>query len=288
MSQRMDGRPPSEGRRRFLACCAGASVAALLPAGMLRASPARASLRIQRLAWAGIRLQLPGSTLFIDPLVNPDAWGGALADRLVPVDDAVGDTSVLVTHAHPDHFDVMAAAAALHRGGVLAHPAGIPPLSLPAGVRARPSALWEPQLLGDFTATPVPAADGYGDAQVSWVVAAGGRRIFHGGDTLWHGNWWRIARQFGPFDAAFLPVNGARFGWRQPVSDQPGVLTPEQAVAAATVLGARLLVPIHYGVSGMKEYVEVDDPIGELRRVARERSIPVQELAPGEWVDWPA
>jgi L-ascorbate metabolism protein UlaG (beta-lactamase superfamily) len=280
-----DGRPDDESRRRLLLGVAGASAVTLLPASLL-ASP-RSTLRVQRLAWAGIRLQLPDATLYIDPLVNPDAWGAALPDTLVPVDDAVGDTSVLITHSHSDHFDVSAAGSALRRGGVLAHPAGIPPLSLPEGIRARPSPLWEPQLLGDFTATPVPAADGYGDPQVSWVVTAGGRRIFHGGDTLWHGNWWRIGRQFGPFDAAFLPVNGARFGWRKPASDQPGVLTPEQAVAAADILGAKVLVPIHYGVTGMKEYVEVSDPIGELHRAARKRSIHIHELAPGEWLDWP-
>lgn len=275
-----------ERRRRFLACCAGLSAAALLPAGKMRASSPAPALRIQRLAWAGIRLQLPQATLFIDPLVNREAWGEALADPLVPVSDTVGDTSVLITHAHPDHFDAEAVADALHRGGVLAYPAGIQPLPLPAGIRARPSPLWEPQLLGDFTATPVPASDGYGDTQVSWVVAAGGRRIFHGGDTLWHGHWWRIGRQFGPFDAVFLPVNGARFGWRQPVSGLPGVLTPEQAVAAATILGARTLVPIHYGITGMKEYVEVADPIGALHKAARERNIAVQSVAPGAWVDW--
>lgn len=288
MSRRHGGPLPAGGRRRFLGCCAAVAASALMPAAASLASPPLPSLRIRRLAWAGVRLQLGGSTLFIDPLVNPEAWGTALDDTLVPVDDAVGETSVLITHTHPDHFDTMAAAAALQRGGVLAHPVGVPPLLLPEGIRARPSPIWEPQLLGDFTATPVPAADGYGDAQVSWVVSAGGRRIFHGGDTLWHGHWWRIGRQFGPFDAAFLPVNGARFGWRKPVSDQPGVLTPDQAVSAAIVIGARRLVPIHYGVSGMKEYVEVDDPIGELRRVARERSVKVQILAPGEWVDWRA
>ena len=275
-----------KGRRRFLLGCAGASVAALLPASLL-ATPPPAALRIQRLAWAGIRLQLPAATLFIDPLVNPEAWGAALADTLVPVDETVGDTTVLITHSHSDHFDAQAAGAALRRGGVLAYPLGIPPVSLPDGARARPSPLWEPQLLGDFTATPVPAADGYGDTQVSWVVTAEGRRIFHGGDTLWHGYWWRIGRQFGPFDVAFLPINGARFGWRQPASDQPSVLTPEQAVAAADILGARTLVPIHYGVTGMKEYVEVADPVGELHRAARKRSIRVQTLSPGEWMAWP-
>lgn len=278
--------PDEESRRRFLLGVAGASAAALLPASLLASS--QAVLRIQRLAWAGIRLQLPDATLFVDPLTNQEAWGAALPDKLVSVSDAVGDTSVLITHSHSDHFDVGAATSALRRGGVLAHPTGIPPLALPQGVRARPSPLWEPQLLGDFTATPVPAADGYGDTQVSWVVTAGGRRIFHGGDTLWHGYWWRIGRQFGPFDAAFLPVNGARFGWRKPASDQPGVLTPEQAVAAADILGAKVLVPIHYGVTGMKEYVEVPDPIGNLRRAASKRSIHVQELAPGDWLDWPA
>src|SRR3546814_3747139 len=88
-----------------------------------------------------------------------------------------------------DLFDPMAAAQALHDGGTLVHPAGVNPLPVPPGARVRPSAPWEPQLLGDFTATPVPASDGYGDVQMSWVVSAGGRRIFHGGDTLWHGQW---------------------------------------------------------------------------------------------------
>lgn len=272
-------------RRRFLAGCVGLSAAALLPAGRILAAAPAAGLRIQRLAWAGIRLQLPGATLFIDPLINPEAWGPALKDKLIPVGDVVGDTYVLITHSHPDHFDAMAVAQALSKGGALVHPAGTNPLPLPNTARARPSAPWEPQLLGDFTATPVPASDGYGDPQVSWVVSAGGRRIFHAGDTLWHGHWWRIGRQFGPFDAAFLPVNGARFGWRKPVSGLPGVLTPEQAVAAATILGARRLVPIHYGVSGLEDYVEVDDPIGRLRKAARDTSIGIHPMAPGDWLD---
>lgn len=270
-------------RRREFLCASAATM--LWGARSLAAADAE-SLRIQRLAWAGIRLQLPQATLFIDPLIDPESWGPALKDTLIPVGDAVGDTYVLITHAHPDHFDAKAAAQALSKGGALIYPAGTNPLPIPQGARARPAAMWEPQLLGDFTATPVPASDGYGDVQVSWVISAGGRRIFHGGDTLWHGSWWRIGRQFGRFDAAFLPVNGAQFGWRKPVSGQPGVLTPEQAVAAATILGARRLIPIHYGVSGLTEYVEVEDPIDRLRRAAREQSLSIQPLTPGAWMDW--
>ena len=273
-------------RRRFLAGSAGLAATALLPGRRVFATTSTEDLRIQRLAWAGIRLQLPKATLFIDPLVDPKRWGPALADRLVPVGDAVGDAYVLITHTHADHFDASAVREALGNGGVLAHPAGTNPLPIPQGARAWPSKPWEPQLLGDFTATPVPASDGNGDTQASWVVSAGGRRIFHGGDTLWHGHWWRVARQFGPYDAAFLPVNGARFGWRKPAGDQPSVLTPEQAVAAATILGARRLVPIHYGVAGLDEYVEVEDPIERLRRAARGTSVGIQVIPPGAWVDW--
>ncbi len=274
------------GRRAFLSGLAAGATAALLPVSHATARPASAGVRIQRLAWAGIRLRLPGASLFIDPLTNDAEWGGALPDILVPVEGGVGDATVLLTHVHSDHFDAGAVAQALRNGGSLIYPEGTHPLPVPEGARARPAHLWEPQLLGDFTATAVPASDGYGDTQVSWVVSAAGRRIFHGGDTMWHGHWWKIGRQFGPFDVAFLPINGARFGWRKPVSGQPGVLTPEQAIAAATVLGARSVVPIHYGVSGVDEYQEVDDPLGALVRAARGTAIDVQSVHPGAWVTW--
>jgi len=271
------------GRRQMIA----GGLAAATMAGRTDASVAASTLRIQRLAWAGIRLQLPNASLFIDPLIDRQIWDGKLSDRIIPVDDGVGDCVVLVTHRHPDHSDMTAIASALRNGGTIAYPAGMPPPGgLAASVRERPCALWEPQLLGDFTATPVPASDGYGDPQVSWVVSAAGRRIFHGGDTMMHGSWWRIGRQFGPFDAAFLPVNGARFSWRQPASDAPAVLTPTQAMLAATILGARRIVPIHYGLRDVDGYSEVRDPLAELRAAARPDSPRIDVVSPGGWIAW--
>lgn len=244
------------------------------------------ALRAQRLAWAGVRLQLGKDTLFLDPLLNPDVWGPALKDPLVRLDAAEGGRYVLVTHRHPDHFDKAAVSQALGGSGVLVCAPETAAIAAGAGLNVRPAPLYEPVLLDDFTATPVPAADGYGDPQVSWVVAAGGRRIIHCGDTLWHGSWWRIGRQFGPFDAAFLLINGARFGWRKPVSDVPAVMTPEQAVAAAVVIGARLLVPIHYGVVGAEGYQELPDPEAALIDAAGRRGVDVEIVRPGEWLTW--
>lgn len=70
----------------------------------------------------------------------------------------------------------------------------------------------------------------------------------------------------------------------QPASSVHAVLTPEQAVDAAVVLGARRLVPIHYGVSGAEGYAEVDDVLGTLAEAARRRSMPLGIVAPGEWL----
>lgn len=222
--------------------------------------------------------------LFLDPLIDNSVWGGALKDPMVPVGDATGDRFVVVTHRHPDHCDPVAIRQVLGDTGTLAYaaPTGIP--NVP-GVKMRAGALYEPLLLGDFTAAAVPAMDGYGDPQVSWIVSAGGRRIIHCGDTLWHGAWWHIGRQFGPFDAAFLPINGARFRWRKPVTDVPAVMTAEQAVAAAVVLGARLIVPFHYGVVGAEGYAEDPHAEDELRGFAHKRHVDIQILKPGAWAE---
>lgn len=274
-------------RRDFLNRLAAAAAVSALPfacSGRVHAAT-QPALRAQRLAWAGVRLQLDKATLFLDPLVDPEVWGSALKDPLIPVAVEDGDRYVLATHRHPDHCDPVAIRQALGASGTLlmAATAGSP---ISGDFRTRLAPLYEPQVLGDFTATAVPAADGYGDAQVSWVVSGGGRRIIHCGDTLWHGSWWQIGRQYGPFDAAFLPINGARFAWRKPASEISAVMTPEQAVAAAVVLGARQIVPIHYGVDGAEGYSELPGVEALLIEAAARRGIGVEVLRPGDWLTW--
>ena len=108
-------------------------------------------------------------------------------------------------------------------------------------------------------------------------------RLFHGGDTQWHGDLVDVARAYGPFDVAFLPINGARQQVGRYVDQGiPAVLTPSQAVAAAQLLRAKMIVPIHFGNPDPPTYVEVADPLGEFQREASKVKMPVRVLRTGE------
>jgi L-ascorbate metabolism protein UlaG (beta-lactamase superfamily) len=258
-------------------------------------------MRIRRLGWAGLEVEVAGGVTVVD-LFEDVGWMaeyiGESREPLPPPEHAGAVDVALVTHLHADHTDPDALARALGPDGVLLRPErarglGLETISLePAerglakhGIAQRVVAPWESVEVGPFALTAVPAVDGLGNPQVSWIVAAEGRRILHAGDTLYHGAWWLIAGRHGPFDAVFLPINGAfvDFPDRQPPSPIPADMDPAQAAAAAHVLGAELAVPIHYGaIHHPPKYVQVDDPAGAFAAAADELGVATRELVVGE------
>ena len=154
-------------------------------------------------------------------------------------------------------------------------------------VNVQPVRLHEPVLLsrgsGEFVARCVSSSDGLGSPQVSWIVDGGGKRIIHCGDTSWHGGWWNIARAYGPFDAAFMPINGFRQsdGMFTHV-EQPMSLTPEQAALASQILGARAVIPIHFGNTVDLSYREEPQALSRFKDFAIKRELVPKALAPGE------
>ncbi|UNK41055.1 hypothetical protein MNO14_08620 [Luteimonas sp. S4-F44] len=61
----------------------------------------------------------------------------------------------------------------------------------------------------------------------------------------------------------------------------PAVLTPGQAVAAAVILEARVVMPIHYGIRGAENYAEAERSLELLCEAAARRMIAVDVLEPG-------
>jgi L-ascorbate metabolism protein UlaG (beta-lactamase superfamily) len=258
-----------------------------MPWAMAADAPAPARLRIQRLSWAGVKLVCGSATLFIDASYDPSSASTPAPDVALETDTK--DRGALITHHHGDHFDAAALRGVLGDTGILVVPDTVAPFADTRGMRVQTARLFEPVFLprgtAAFAAISVPAVDGLGHPQVSWVVDAGGKRIFHGGDTAWHGYWWDIARAYGPFDLAFLPINGFRqVTGRYTDTGVPMSLTPEQAAAAAELLRARLAVAIHFGGTS-PGYFEEPDAAKRFIDASRKRGVAAKLLTPGEWIE---
>jgi L-ascorbate metabolism protein UlaG (beta-lactamase superfamily) len=219
-----------------------------------RSSLRRFFMIVRRLSWAGLELQTSDIAVVVDLLGGTPSlskWAGDPAEDLLAPSAAPGSVAAAaVTHLHSDHFDVEALQRVLAPDAPVLCPAATVAQVDEAGFDATGVEPWETVTVsGGLQFTAVPAVDGFGAAQVSWVVSDGQTRLIHCGDTLWHGYWWEIAKRCGPFDLAFLPINAAvaDFDYLPPPTGLPAVLTPEQAAAAGQVLGAREVAPIHYG-----------------------------------------
>jgi len=260
-------------------------------------------MRIRWLGWAGVEIEAHGERVVVDPLLDAGAvfaWLGERA-RATPLPEVVpaqtGALAGLLTHLHRDHADAEALRTALRAGAPVYEPVdyggeGRERLAVAqadheltaAGLARQPIAAWTSATAGAFTFTVLPAVDGTGDPQVSWLIEADGKRVLHLGDTMWHGWWWRIRERYGPPDVLLAPTNGARLTLphRQPASSLPAAMEPEQAALAAELLEAEHLVPIHYGGYDLPgTYEPVADPA---QRVAA-ASDRCNAIKPGEAID---
>ena len=259
-------------------------------------------MRIRRLGWAGVEIECDGETLLIDYVqdISPMAPLLRTPDEPFPASSRPGGAAgALLTHLHADHADPDALAVALRPSAPVFRPAAATgakddvELTSIGEAKFTRQALaaevvdaWEERAVGPFRMYSAPAVDGFGDPQHSWIVECGGRRILHAGDTLNHGNWWRIAHRFGPFDSAFLPINAPVCAWPhlQPPSPVEATMTPEEAAVAAHIIGATSVTPIHYGsLNKAVRYEETPHPVERLRAKAAEFGVRADVRQPGDW-----
>jgi L-ascorbate metabolism protein UlaG (beta-lactamase superfamily) len=266
-------------------------------------------MKVRWLGWAGVELEAEGATVVIDSLADPGATFAPLGEpaqdvrlpTVLPADAAGTAVAGLVSHLHRDHTDAGALASALAPGAPVYEPVwpggeDAENLSLAqanfeldkAGLTRRAVGQWDTLQAGPFAITALPAVDGLSDPQVSWLVEAGGERVLHLGDTIFHGYWWRMARRHGPFDVVLAPINGpvVNFPNLQPPSPLAAAMEPEQAAIAGELLGARTVVPIHYdGFAVEPFYRPVDDAARRFQVAAAGRPYEACVLEPGETID---
>jgi L-ascorbate metabolism protein UlaG (beta-lactamase superfamily) len=244
---------------------------------------------IQRLNWAGALIESGHSRILIDPVYNSpdsDLFGKPRLD-FSTMEETGNVDAILITHLHSDHFDP----------DYLTQHFGQVPILVPAGTEnavkerglqnVKGMSLGDTFKLGDWVVTASHSVDGLGDIQVSWIVNDGDKTIIHCGDTLWHGYWWQIEKEYGPFDAALLPINGpivTEQGMTKSI--QPICMNPEQAVSAAKLLKVSLMIPIHYGTfHNPPVYIETEDAQTRVIKAADQENLNVRILQHQEKVE---
>lgn len=242
----------------------------------------RGELGVTFIGHSSFFLQIAGKNILIDP--NFARWifvlkrlrrpGLRLRD-LPPID------AVLISHAHFDH---------LHRPSLRAiarltrrRSGKRPVIVVPRHVRDLVSDLgydriveldwWEELRLGHLEITHVPSRHwgarilrdmyrGYG----GYVLKAGDHSLYHAGDTAYFEGFREIGERLRP-EVALLPIGAYR-----PDSYRAMHTSPEDAVQAFVDLGARCMVPMHYGTFRLS-HEPVEEPLQRLKLEARRRRI---------------
>jgi N-acyl-phosphatidylethanolamine-hydrolysing phospholipase D len=208
--------------------------------------------------WVGhatFAVQDGGEVFLTDP-----HWGARalVPKRLTPPGVPLGavpeDAFAVLSHNHYDHLDAWT---------VKRLPAGVRwfvPLGLGAWVRRRgprrPQQVvemdwWQSVRHGRWTITCLPAQHWsnridmkrHGSLWCGWLLDSGTRRYYFAGDTGDFPGFAEIGRRFDPIDVAFLPIGAYEPRWFMRYQH----VDPEEAWRAFRDLGARWMVPMHWG-----------------------------------------
>lgn len=174
---------------------------------------------------------------------------------------------VLLTHAHFDHFH-KPTLRRLPSPKIAIVPWGVGDLTRGLGFdRVIELEWWESFSRGDLKVTLTPSKHwgarvlrdhhrGYG----GFLLEHHGRRLYHAGDSAYFDGFKEIGRRCTP-EIALLPI-----GAYNPESFRNVHMAPEEAVRVFRDLGARWLVPMHYGTFRLS-FEDMDEPPRRLREV---------------------
>lgn len=220
-----------------------------------------------RLTWIGHASFLgcvSGVRFLVDPMLSPSA--GWLYRRHVPPGLSIAELppvdALLVTHAHYDHLDEPSVEALPRTVPVFA-PLGLGRWFSRRGFTAvHELGWWDRASTGALRVTFVPARHWSRrtvlDTNRSWwggyVVDVGEMRLYHAGDSGWFSGFAEIGRRFPGIRAAMVPIGSYAPAWFM----EPNHMNPEQSGQAFLDLGAKTLVPMHWGTFQL-----TDEPLAE-------------------------
>ena len=220
-----------------------------------------------------------------DPLlVKRIAWLGP--KRKVPFhldEGALDDLDfITISHGHFDHLDLRSLKMIDRRVPVICHPT-LHRIARKAHHRIVPLGWCKSTSINNVKITAVPSFHfsarppfHYSLDFQGYVVEAG-KTFYHAGDAGMSRFFEQIGRKF-KIDVAFLPI-----GAYSPASFRRHHLSPEDALDAMVKLGAKVLVPMHWGTFSLS-WEPFDEPPMRLMKYAETNGLvsAVRIMKPGE------
>ncbi len=217
----------------------------------------KSGLRVTWMGHSSVLLEIDGYRVLFDPVwserASPVTWAGPR--RFHPMPIALGNLpkidAVAISHDHYDHLDYASIVALNERDVIFFVPLGIGADLESWGVPAdRIVELdwWESHKIGELelVSTPSRHSSGrtLGDQKetlwTSWAVVGPNHRAYFSGDTAMFPGFAEIGNRLGPFDVAMIESGAYNQAWAN------FHLGPEQAVQAAQMVRARVMLPIHW------------------------------------------
>ena len=158
---------------------------------------------------------------------------------------------MVISHDHYDHLDMSTVVDLAREGTQFFVPLGVGAHLLTWGILGTQIVEldWNEQAtLGTVTFTATPARHYSGRAVrrdrtqwASWVIKSPAHRVFFSGDTGYFDGLKDIGAAHGPFDLALIKIGAYGPTWLEIHMD------PEHAVKAQQAVGAKLMLPVHWG-----------------------------------------
>lgn len=239
-------------------------------------------------------MQIGGKSILVDPVFSGSASPIAGTTESFAGSDAygVGDLPqidlLLLTHDHWDHLDYKTIIGlkpkvknVLTGLGTGAH---LRAWGYDANIIIEKD-WYETANFGDlrFHVTPARHFSGRGLRRngtlwVSFVLETRNRSIYIGGDSGFDAHFAEIGKRFGPFDLAILECGQYNHDW-------PYIhMLPEQIIPAAKALGAKAILPVHWGKFSLALHAW-DEPVTKLTQYAAEARIPLWTPVIGEKIN---
>ncbi|MGW4529040.1 MBL fold metallo-hydrolase [Amycolatopsis sp. NPDC004378] len=201
------------------------------------------SLAVTRIAHACQLIELGDLRILTDPWFTEKATYHQGERVAMPVSALGRLDAVVISHEHYDHCDLDALlAGGLDPATPLVGPGTVTAIAKAKGFTTLHTVeAWESARVGDLTVTATPGQ--HGVHEVTFVLQAGGRTLFFGGDSLRVPELDRIPDRLGPVDLTILPTNGLCI---RPADLAQVVMNAEQAAELTAVLRPTLAIPHHY------------------------------------------